>query len=50
MGTIKSSESLSLAEYLRSQRTTTQAEVDEIAAEHDAADVSADVRWSALAH
>jgi hypothetical protein len=36
MGTIKSSESLSLAEALRSQRTTTQAEVDAVADEHGA--------------
>jgi hypothetical protein len=36
MGTIKSSESLAMAEYLRSQRRTTQAEADAVAAEHGA--------------
>lgn len=34
MGTIKSSETLAEAEYLRSLRTTTQAQADEVAAEH----------------
>jgi hypothetical protein len=36
MGTIKSSESLTEAEYLRSMRGTTQAEVDEAARQHGA--------------
>ncbi|HSE46448.1 MAG TPA: hypothetical protein VLA89_14070 [Gemmatimonadales bacterium] len=36
MGTIKSSENLELAEYLRSQRQTTQADVDTIADQHPA--------------
>lgn len=36
MGTIKSSETLSEAEYLRSQRKTTQAEVDARNSEHGA--------------
>ncbi len=34
MGTIKSSESLAFADYLRQQRETTQAEADAAAADH----------------
>jgi hypothetical protein len=34
MGTNRSSETLALARSLRAQRTTTQAQVDEAAAEH----------------
>jgi hypothetical protein len=36
MGTIKSSETLSEAEYLRSQREKTQAEVDALNVDHGA--------------
>lgn len=36
MGTIKSSETLAEAAYLRSQRTLTADEVDAVAAEHGA--------------
>lgn len=50
MGTIKSSETLAEAAYLRSARTTTQVQVDEITREHDRDDLPADVRWSAVAH
>lgn len=50
MGTIQSSETDTLAAYLRSQRTMSTAEVNEVTAKHDAEDVTADERWSALAH
>ncbi len=50
MGTIQSSENLAFADYLRSQRTTTQAEVDAVTAEHDRDDIPAGERFSALAH
>lgn len=36
MGTIHSSESLAFADYLRAQRSTTQADVDTAAEEHGA--------------
>lgn len=50
MGTNKSSETLAEAAYLRSLRSTTQAEEDERARQRDAIDVSAEERWSSLAH
>lgn len=50
MGTTKSSETLAVAAYLRSARTTTQAQVDENTREHDKDHLPADVRWSAVAH
>lgn len=50
MGTIKSSETPTLAEALRAQRCTTQAEQDENARQHDVDDLPADVRWSALTY
>lgn len=50
MVTTKSSETMAEAEYLRSQRTTSQADVDKNAAEHDVHDIPAAVRWSAVAH
>jgi hypothetical protein len=50
MGTIESSETLAEAAYLRSARSTTQAEQDENARQHDVDALPADVRWSALTH
>lgn len=50
MGTIKSSETPTLAAYLRSQRTTSEAEVHESARTHGADDIPADMRWSSIAH
>jgi hypothetical protein len=50
MGTIESSETPSLAAYLRSARVTTQVEQEEIARQHDVDALPADVRWSALTH
>jgi hypothetical protein len=50
MGTNKSSETLAEAAYLRSLRTTSQAEEDEKARQHDVHDIPAAERWSALAH
>lgn len=50
MVTIKSSETMAEAEYLRSMRTQTQTEVDELARKHDADDIPAEDRWSSVAH
>lgn len=50
MGTINSSETRSEVDYLRSMRTTTQAEVDEMTRRRDAEDLPAEVRWSSLTH
>jgi hypothetical protein len=50
MVTIESSESLAEAEYLRSQRTLSVEQVEKRARQHDIDDVSAEERWSAVAH
>lgn len=50
MGTIKSSETLAEAEYLRARRVTTQAQVEEADRLHDKDDIPAAVRWSSVAH
>lgn len=50
MGTTTSSETIDYAEYLRSKRTSTQADVDRVAAEHDVDDFSARDRWSSVAY
>lgn len=50
MGSIAALGEHELAEYLRSQRSTTQAEVDAIGAARDREDISAAERYSALAH
>lgn len=49
MVTIETSEAR-LADYLRSARSTTQEQVDEATRQHDAEDIPAAVRWSAMTH
>jgi len=46
MGTNRSSETKAFAEHLRSQRRTTQAQVDRTTAAHDVLDFTADERMS----
>jgi hypothetical protein len=48
MGTIQSSESFSFADYLRSQRTMTQTQVDETERMHDARDLTPSERRAIL--
>jgi len=48
MGTTQSSETLSFADFLRSQRTTTQAQVDARTKEHDKHDVPAHERFASV--
>lgn len=50
MGIIKSSETPTEAAYLRSMRTTTQGDSDELARQHDKDALSASDRWSSVAH